>query len=86
MRIDKTQYERLYWLKSHFYPLILIEMDFYDWWDIKIFQNSVRMITISFHPKNVYVPLLANYFLHKIQTFILQLPKEVRKEVKKDEG
>jgi hypothetical protein len=87
MKIYKTQYESLYCASLPSSPPILIEFDFLDGWEIKIFQNSVRIITIDINLKNVYVLILSNYFLHKIEkTFLPQLPKLFRQEIEGGEN
>jgi tmRNA-binding protein len=88
MKIYKTHYESLYRASPPSRPAILIELDFLDGWEIKIFQDSVREIFIAINLKNIYVPQFSISFLQKNSVLysaifrgkILEIEKEEVKE------
>jgi hypothetical protein len=66
MRIYKTRYENIF---SSNLPSYLIEMAFYDWWDIIVYQNDFRQLHISFHPKTIYVIVLSNFLIKEVKKY-----------------
>jgi hypothetical protein len=66
MKIYKTRYENIFSSNPLSHVHLLIEIAFYDWWDIKVYKNGFRQLHITIHPKTTYINVLSKFLIEEV--------------------
>jgi hypothetical protein len=67
MKIYKTRYETIFSSNPPSHLHLLIEMGFYNWWDLKVYKNDFRQLHIVFHPKTTYITVLSSFLIKEVE-------------------
>jgi hypothetical protein len=67
MKLCKTRYEAIFSSTPKSHPHLLIEIAFYDWWEMRVYKNDFRQLFITIHPKTVYIHVLSKFLIEEVE-------------------